>query len=93
MVLTKGAIKELKKLLMAQRHSPQERLRLKCKGMGQLGFVLSQAKDGDQVIVCDGQQLLLIDSELEALLNETILTVSNTSGKREFVIGKSRNTK
>ena len=89
MVVTDGAKNELKKLLTRHRREPGDGLRLAYKGPGRLGFVLDEETDEDQVITYEGQKILLIDRELESLLRETILTVDETNGRREFVIGKS----
>jgi hypothetical protein len=86
--VTDKAKEELKNLFLLRTGNAEASIRLAYGSLGQFGFILSQPKEGDEVIRDQDGQLLLVGSEFKNILSGATFDVEYNDGKREFVMIK-----
>jgi Fe-S cluster assembly iron-binding protein IscA len=77
-VITDDAKKELKKILTENAQDPNIVLRLTANEQGQLGLVMDNVTDGDNVIEYDGSKVLAIEEHFASHLEGISLEVEDT---------------
>lgn len=75
--VTDNARKHLKKTLLAHSSDPNVGIRLELKPPGQLGLVLSEEVEGDQVVEEEGSKVLLVGSETAEMLEGVTIDVQD----------------
>lgn len=76
--ITESAARHLKKRLASRAVNPNQRLRLVAAPGAQVGLVLDQARETDEIIEVDGSPILLIEAALVPILKGATLDCSNT---------------
>lgn len=88
LTVTEGAKQLLKETLLAHTDDPEVGIRLSVKPPGQFGIVLDKEAEGDQVVEHEGVKVLLVASELGALLDGKTLEVQDTPDGQKLVVLK-----
>ncbi|MDP2725978.1 MAG: hypothetical protein Q8P59_00400 [Dehalococcoidia bacterium] len=76
--ITKSAARHLKQTLDARATDPNQRLRLVAAPGAQVGLVLDEAREADEIIGVDGAPILLLEASLVPILKGATLDYSNT---------------
>lgn len=84
--VTDGAKELLNNILSENVNDPDITLRLAARPGGRLRLIPDRAKKADQSVEKDGRTILLVGSELDAVLGGMTLDVKHTdSGKKLFM--------
>jgi Fe-S cluster assembly iron-binding protein IscA len=78
LTVSEKAKQHLKEMLLEHTDDPEVGLRLSPGPSGQLGLALSREESGDQVIMHEGAKVLLVASEMNALLDNATLDVQDS---------------
>lgn len=87
--VTDRAKHELKTVLSEHTQDDDQGLRLVVTPTGQLGLGLDVARDGDQVVECEGAKVLLVGEEISPALDGATVDVEETLTGPRLTIGKA----
>ena len=88
LTVTEGAKQLLKETLLDLSDDPEAGLRLSMKPPGQLGIVLDEEAEGDQVVEHEGSKVLLVAYELAPVVDGVTLDVQDTPEGPKLVVVK-----
>lgn len=92
LTVTESAKELLTETLLANTDDPEISLRLTLLTLeppGQLGLVLDREAEGDQVVEHEGAKVLLVASELAAVMDGITLDVQDTADGPKLVVSKT----
>lgn len=84
--VTDQAALVLRATLTQARTQPGQTLRLVLRPDGGFGLGVDQKRDGDLVIIANGENVLLIAPDVAEALHGATIDIQNTDGKRKIVI-------
>ena len=84
--VTDEAKQELKKILAENAQDPGQVLRLAANEEGQLGLVMDNFEEGDEVIEWEGARVLVVDGHLSSHLEGISLEVEDGPEGRELAL-------
>ena len=90
LTVTEDAKQLLKETLRAHSDDPEVVLRLSMKPPGQLGILLDNEAEGDQVIEHEGVKVLLVASELAPMVEGVTLDIQDTPDGPKLVVTKEK---
>lgn len=76
--ITEAAARHLKEAMAARATQPNQRLRLVAAPGAQVGLVLDEAREGDEIIEVDGDPILVLKGTMVPLLKGLTLDYLNT---------------
>ena len=87
MVTVSDQAAQLLRATLAQaRTQPGQTLRLVLKPDGGFGLGLDHKRNGDQVVTVQGENILVMTSDVAEALGEATIDTQNTDGTRKIVI-------
>jgi Fe-S cluster assembly iron-binding protein IscA len=84
--VTDQAALVLRATLAQARTQPGQTLRLVLSPDGSFGLGVDQRRDGDQVVIAHGENILLIASDVAEALDGAKIDIQSTNGRRKIVI-------
>jgi len=89
LTVTEKAKQELKKILLARSNDTNKSLRIQFKEPAQVGLVVDEEKEGDQVIQLGGMNILLIGEDVAQIFDGVVLDVREDQNGSKLVVRKS----
>jgi Fe-S cluster assembly iron-binding protein IscA len=84
--VTDQAALVLRATLAQARTQPGQTLRLVLSSDGGFGLGVDQKRDGDQVVIAHGENILLIAPDAAEALDGAKIDIQSTNGRRKIVI-------
>ena len=89
LTVTEKAKQELKKILLARSNDTNKSLRIQFKEPAQVGLVVDEEKEGDQVIQLGDMNILLIGEDVAQIFDGVVLDVREDQNGSKLVVRKS----
>jgi len=89
LTVTEKAKQELKKMLLACSDDTNKSLRIKFKEPAQVGLVVDEEKEGDQVIQLGDMNILLIGEDVAPIFDGVVLDVREDQNGSKLVVRES----
>jgi len=89
LTVTEKAKQELKKMLLNRSEDTNKALRIEFKEPAQVGLVVDEEKEGDQVIQLGDMNILLIGEDVAQIFDGVVLDVREDQNGSKLVVRKS----